>query len=554
MQNRDVNVGFSLDPAQDYTALADDIEKSARELSATGPGYHGRADAAYVSSRSAELAEVTRQLRERHDIVPFLTLIRRHARSANPMDQDIGALLHDLEIRHSYQSARYIGNLQGTRAGMILFYTDLLAKLWALDYNGIAPKDPVRGFRSMLETSVPKHYWDDFVRLSQTRLWFGLRQEGFDVYGDRILFQPSATRVYSASSDPLIPGRESRANYQSSQFLGWWDRHYDSVADYEPYYHKLNQIQKWGCIFMVLRENRSRHLDYLKTVPVDRTINLEGWLNNNDTLTTPLKIPFQDRRRNGHMTECLPLFISKNYRMMDRNFVLSGGVSLASRKDILAKLHKHDDELLTWQNIPETGQSSTHGDSAVQRPATTNHTSKKASSRQTRTPDQPKQRISAQAERDQQASRQRSDTSGTSHNITTGEQGTFSVDKQQGTLRLKWDKSPSVAADEFVATLAAMQQPSVRTIKGEALFSGITDIQRAVRVKEGHTYLFKTASTRNTWIYLSINPAKIEHFPSKASAAFPEADIFCAKIVSDADARKLTAGKPLIRKPRSSSL
>ena len=39
-------------------------------------------------------------------------------------------LLQGLLQRYSYQAARYDGPLDGTEVGMVLFYTDLLAKMW----------------------------------------------------------------------------------------------------------------------------------------------------------------------------------------------------------------------------------------------------------------------------------------------------------------------------------------------------------------------------------------------------------------------------------------
>ncbi|MBK5274244.1 MAG: hypothetical protein JJE30_04240 [Desulfuromonadales bacterium] len=134
--------------------------------------------------------------------------------------------------------------------------------------------------------------------------------------------------------------------------------------------------------------------------------------------------------------------------------------------------------------------------------------------------------------------------------ISRGEFGTFRAEKQPGAIRLKWDKGPSVAADELVTALASLQQSNARANMGEAIFKGMPEIQSVLRVKEWHSYLIKTASTKNKWIYLNINPSDAAHYPAKASAAFPEADIFCARLVSDDHARKLTGDTPVSLKAK----
>jgi len=535
--NRDLNVGFSLDPSRNIKGLADDMEQYTRELRASqNPG--GSRNAPSYTVQSAAIETAARRVRTSKDPRPLLTLMETYDRSANSLEREIGIMLHSIELRHSYQSARYIGNLQGTSTGMILFYTDLLAKLWAFDYEGSAPKQAITGFRSMLDVSVPKLYWNDFLRLTQTRLWFGMRQEGFNLFGDRLLFQPTATRVYAASSNPLSPGKESRANYQSGEFLGWWDRHYDTVAGYEPYYRKLNQIQKWSCIFMILKEKRFRQFDYLAKVPVDRTLDFERWLKENSaSLTSPVKIAFLDRTRFGRTTECLPLLVSRSHQLMEKHFVLGGGVTLASRREILAKMLEHDAATLRRQRTAAPGGAASDSSGELHRPVTAKGPAPGTSPRP---PSPAEQQAAGRPAAERVAERTAASPPAAARKaVNTGRSGTFTAEKRQGTIRLKWEKSPAVAADELVGTLADLQQTTARGSRGEALFRSIPDLRASVRVKEGETYLVRTAATGNSWIQLSINPAETEKYPARASAAFPEADIFCAKAVTETEARKI---------------
>ncbi|HEY6008665.1 MAG TPA: hypothetical protein VIU40_10120, partial [Geobacteraceae bacterium] len=524
---REVNVGFSLDPDRDYPALAAGIEKLASHV----PGLVADQPAlvSLVASRRRELSTVAERIRSRRDIRPLLALRRRYQSSANPTEQRFGEMLRYTEERHSYQAARYEGRLQGTHAAMILFYTDLLAKLWALDYEGITPKGPIKGLRTMQEISVPKLYWKDMARLSRTRLWFGLRKDGFDLYGDKLLFQPVATRVYAASFDPMTPGRESLPNYQSGEFLGWWDAHYGAVAEYEPYYHKLNQIQKWSALFVVLKEKRSPLLDFLQSVPVTRNLDFATWSRNNATLKARIAIPFLDSRRYGRTTECIPLLSSREYRLMGATYALSGGVSLAARRDILAKLHEHDEQTPAAAGSPGAGRT----------PATA-----RGARRRSAVPAAPVRTAAPQGLRAPAAARA---VRATGRAPVGDGYGTFRAEKQPAAIKLTWDKGPSAAMSDLVSALAARQQTHTRAHTGEGIFTGIPDVQSVVRVKTGRTYLVKSAAIRDRWIYLSVNPAKAADYPARAAADTPEADIFCARLVTAAEARKLAAGKAVIR-------
>ncbi len=120
--------------------------------------------------------------------------------------------------KYGYQHARYDGELKGTEAGMILFYTDLLAKLWAFNYQNSAPGPVVPDFNPMTAHPVSSIYQKEMEELSSTRLWFGPQDKGFQVAdtGKSMLFGRTATRVYAASSNSLKPGIEGQANAESS--------------------------------------------------------------------------------------------------------------------------------------------------------------------------------------------------------------------------------------------------------------------------------------------------------------------------------------------------
>lgn len=563
-------VGFSLDPQVDYLSLASDIRKAeAGELAFQHGG--NEAVAGYLAARRGELENVVRHLAHRHDLRPLLELRRRYEASRDPAAKRLADLLRMLQSRRSYQSARYDGNLQGTGAGMTLFYTDLLAKLWALDYRNSAPRGAITGFRKMQEIAVPKLNWSDFIRLSQTRLWFGLRGDGFDIYGDdTILFRPSVTRVYSASSDPLVPGKESKANYQSAEFLGWWDRHYEAVAAYEPYYHKLDQIQKWSCALMVLKENKSRQLAFLSAYPVRRDLDFTSW-SRQEPVFARLGITFLDASALGQRTESLPLLSSAPYPMLGQSFTLSGGVSLAGREAILAKLHRspHGGKVARSgaKGVRGTGRSRTvapsrvadaiplpEGDENLPAPQPGEPQGEKGSAQRGHPDRVVREARAKEHAREVRMARMARHVgppppapSGVPREAAApGEPGEASTRKAGGpaVIKLTWQESPDVALHELVGSLARRQQ--TRPAHGERLLAEVEGVRKLIRVREGGAYLVKTEAGRDRWMYLEVNPAGMEGFPARASAARADADIFCAKLVSDKVAAKMGAGKKAV--------
>jgi hypothetical protein len=549
-QNRNQYVGFSLEPDIDYAALADDIDQFAKITMRRLP-VEQATNAGRESSLIAEFKAAAEQIRIQRDMKPYLALRWRFKESGSVAGKQINDVLQDMEARRTFQVAQYYGRLQGTSVGMILFYTDLLAKLWALNYKDIAPKGTIRGFLTPQEISISKLHWDDFERFSQTRLWFGLHQEAFDVYGDKVLLQPVATRIYAASADPNTPGEESPPNYQSGEFLGWLDRHFEAVAAYEPYYHKLNQIQKWSCIFMLLKEKKSAILDFLLTVTVAQNLDFETWSKQDAKTNVKIDIPFLDRRKYGRTSECLPPLRSKIFRVMGEDTVLSGGVSLASPKDILAKLNEHDKTAVPMQYVSSThpregllpiGSSKdrhtlSSGGQPSAIPATSQtqiSTSLKSSTTTVTLPRLPTGSSLLLPD-------------GTKLQVSEGAYGTFGAKKQQGQIKLEWHKGPLVVMSDLVNALATLQQAHVPGSMDEGIFSSFPEMQSVVRVKEWHTYLIKTAAIKDGWIYLSMNPAQVADYPAMAAGAFPNADIFCARLVDADYARELAAGKEIIK-------
>ncbi len=325
-ENQLVNgTGFSLDPTYDYAGLREFFQpyrESLMTLSLIGAATAEDVTAAYDGLDNS-------------DILPMLQMLDTLAQNDDAevveLADSMDALIH---YTYSFNQARYDGNLQGTNVGMTLFYTDLLAKLWALDFNDSAPTDVISEFRPIPEGEVSLVYENEIRRLNNTRLWFGPAKDGFQLTGvEKDLFLGrKSTRVYAASSNPLQPGKEETANESSFAFLNWWDTHYDEIAAYEPQYQRLNEIMKWSLIISWLNgTSEQNELSYLGGVSVTNTYWFPDWVKEHPELRFDHwdDVEIYPRGSFGTQTEVVPVLSSASYNQFGEQWVLSGGVSLA---------------------------------------------------------------------------------------------------------------------------------------------------------------------------------------------------------------------------------
>jgi hypothetical protein len=325
--------GFSLDPVYDYPAFrkifTQTISPVLRE---------------YVDRGNAPITEAEVQASEvglaNEDAVPYLMLADKLQRFDDPLSQSIGFELEASSRDYTLQKARYDGPLQGTEVGMLLFYTDLLAKLWALDYNASTPKSELADFAPLPEvvSRLASIYWQEQIDLPSTRLWFGPQDKGFQLSAShRLAFARNATQIYAASSDSLKLGEETYASPASDAFLGWWDNHYEEVAVYEPAYEQLNEIMKWSLLIGWL--NHDYHGDllaFLKDVPVQRDLWFPDWARaqgNRLKFQDWENIQFYPKGYLGNETESMPILSSQPYEVFgESGRYISGGVSLADSR------------------------------------------------------------------------------------------------------------------------------------------------------------------------------------------------------------------------------
>jgi hypothetical protein len=331
----ELNVAAAWEEDRKQLAYAvDAIGKELGELPALLPIGELRAAARALSSASKGSQGRGKQAEQA--VVPLLTCTDQLAKSRNTLARRLAHHL-DAEFRtFSFQMARYDGDLKGTEVGMVLFYTDLLAKLWAIDYMHNHPARAIEDFHAMPDLTISPVFAEEIRKLPNTRLWFGHEDKGFQVAGDgdTLILARNATRIYAASSNPLTPGEEVPAAANSEAFLGWWNDHYGDVARFEPEYERLNEIMKWSLLISWLNEKgQDQALGFLAGVAVDHSRWFPDWVRARPDLRFHRwdAITFHQPGYKGSTTEALPMLDSEEYEQFGEVHTLSGGVSLAPK-------------------------------------------------------------------------------------------------------------------------------------------------------------------------------------------------------------------------------
>jgi hypothetical protein len=323
------------DDCQKLAPTIDTIGKELRELPTVLPlrELRAAAQAMAAASNSAQ----ARGKEAEQAVVPLLSCADRLRNSQNATAVNLGVYLEHEFNRYRFQMARYDGELKGTEVGMVLFYTDLLAKLWALDYMHNQPGREIDDFHSMTDLKISPVFEEEIRKLPNTRLWFGHEDKGFQVAtnGNSLMLARAATRIYAASSNPLAPGAEVPATASSEAFLGWWNDHYLDVARYEPQYERLNEIMKWSLLISWLNEKgQGNALSFLERLRVDHSQWFPDWVRTRPDLRFHRwdTIAVFEPGYKGSTTETLPLLTSEGYVQFGSVHTLSGGVSLAPKE------------------------------------------------------------------------------------------------------------------------------------------------------------------------------------------------------------------------------
>lgn len=192
----------------------------------------------------------------------------------------------------AYSQARYDGGLAGTKVGMTLFYTDLVAKDWTSGVGSGVPADAVKGFIPDPAAMIPwSHCQGSDAPLNESgRLWFGPNESGFVVDEDRVSIGARATRLFARSDG--AGGGEVETSFAFGRGLRWWDQHYQDIADYEPQYHQLDQIMRWSGALEWLVSRHAATLPSLDDADIRSDLQFRDWYAGNDELRERSPVAF----------------------------------------------------------------------------------------------------------------------------------------------------------------------------------------------------------------------------------------------------------------------
>lgn len=239
-----------------------------------------------------------------------------------------------------YQFARYDGGLEGTEVGMTYFYTDLVAKTWPMDVGAGSPKGQVIGFVTDVDAKTPWSLCNEEGE-EDGRLWFGLREEGVAPSENAINLAGLTTRLFSLVQDAgSVSGEEVEPSYHFGRIIHWWDGHYIAIADFEPEYHRLDQLMRWGAAIAWLTNQEGPRLPEVAPESIARNKRLPSWM----ASRPDLRWRYTGRwlyPRNVE-TEALPTLHSRGYENCGSTRLWAGGVSGPARARLVELAKKPD--------------------------------------------------------------------------------------------------------------------------------------------------------------------------------------------------------------------
>ncbi len=247
-------------------------------------------------------------------------------------DQPVEALLHDADrLFDGFQYPRFTGAMAGAKAGMTLYYCDLLAKLWLFGLG-----TPVAlGMTANLDIPVSSNYWDEIWQYPEGRLWFGVAQGAVtgSEDGSTLFLDPMGARLFAAASDPSSLGLdEVDPTVDVQAFIDRWQIHWPQIIAYEPQYGRLNQLMKWSSVLSwLLDAGQEALVDDLLDVSIAYDHDFEEWI---DASHVPVLT----------YTDELPLFSGGALRIIESAaqqafgavMAISGGVSLVEPGNAVA--------------------------------------------------------------------------------------------------------------------------------------------------------------------------------------------------------------------------
>lgn len=328
--------GYKLSP--EGVALVE-IGRTPRHCNAVVLALLTELDASIMGSD--RILEVRNEL-GKDEIVPYLQMVEDLKTSESMRSRKLATLLEQKLYDHSFQQARYDGNLQGTLVGMHYFSTDLKAKIYHNDHLNSAPH--ISGFKHHLNTNPAWLTKTEVRKFNGIRTWFGLKAASRQYSkGKRELqFGRTAARIFSASSNELNPGMEVEAAAALEIPNNWWNNHFEEVSNNDQEYEILNQLLKWSEISVWLNGlGKGNELSGLNNVPVQRDLWFWDWVEEKNDLNFDDWRTLNELPRNtfGTKTEAMKLLRSRYIeRFGGSNYFMEGGISGGSYEGVAEAL------------------------------------------------------------------------------------------------------------------------------------------------------------------------------------------------------------------------
>jgi len=358
--------GFSLDSAYDFEGLKKLVRENSifviKALRASGLISGGSYNSTYdYASNSKIIEELIEELDKKNPT--FLFYVYDYA--LKNTDYSYGQINFATEFRKlEFQAARYDGYLQGTEVGMILYYTDLLAKMWSFNFEWQSPEKAIPEFINLPRLKLSMVYVEEARKYGEGRLWFGPNENGFQLANStELLFERNATKIFAAAKDGMSAKNEVPASALIGAPIQWWNDHYEEVAAYEQEYERLNEVMKWSVVIGWIINNKKYSPRYLSNVKVHRKNWFSDWIKEHPELRFKKwnKVGFYPKKYKGTTTEALPMLWSPSYSLFGiEGQGMGGGVTLAKRANI-AKLNPINtlklDKTLARPNVKNIGKN-----------------------------------------------------------------------------------------------------------------------------------------------------------------------------------------------------
>jgi hypothetical protein len=288
----------------------------------------------------------------------------------------------------------------------------------------------------------------------------------------------------------------------------------------------------------VLKEEKSRVLDFLFYVPVTRSYDFESWYKTTGYLKSKTDVPFIERTKFNKKVECLKMVFSKEYPLMGRYYYLFGGVSLASKNDIMNKLRKKPAVTAVSAKSKQPTDPATAKKLALREKGKKPGQSPQDKPRSAGTPlptttAQPKfTSVSKMTDKDNKLE--------LDYKIKDVSYGKLSAEKKTDTVKLRWHKGTSIVLNEFLNNLVAVQDKRLPGYKDDTLFSQVPGVESVIKVTQWKTYLVKLKNLDDKWVCLNLNEQeKNVKYSAKSSGTDIDSDIFYARLITESEKIKI---------------